>query len=103
MGKVAGRVDSIVEKVSGALKELKQRKEETEWVISLCRHPHENENDTEDYALRFYLPLQQCIFYVQTGRGPLSFDAGPDSIVVTLGKQLQVITSTSFIYSHSHK
>ncbi|KAK4253392.1 hypothetical protein QN277_010710 [Acacia crassicarpa] len=90
MGKVASRADSIVEQVSGALKELKQRIQDTEWVISLCRHPQGKDNhDTDDYALRFYLPLQQCIFYVQSVRGPLSFDAGPDTIVVTLGKQLQ--------------
>ncbi|XP_028764550.1 uncharacterized protein LOC114722640 [Neltuma alba] len=93
MGRVASRLDSIVEQVSGALKELEQRIQDTESVISLCRHPHGDVDETDerwcDYALRFYLPLQQCIFYIQSGRGPLSFDAGPDTIVVTVGKQLQ--------------
>ncbi|XP_054781659.1 uncharacterized protein LOC129288879 [Prosopis cineraria] len=94
MGRVASRLDSIVEQVSAALQQLKQ---DTESVISLCRHPHGNVSESDDtdderwcdYALRFYLPLQQCIFYVQSGRGPLSFDAGPDTIVVTVGRQLQ--------------
>ncbi|KAL2607224.1 hypothetical protein AAZV13_09G230800 [Glycine max] len=33
--------------------------------------------------------MEHCIFYVQTERGPLSFDAGPENIVVTVGKQLE--------------
>lgn len=110
MGNVASRLDSIVEQVTLVLQhktsdEFQERIEDTESVICLCRYPHDNvPKHTEDvsvkkkdrfcdHALRFYLPMERCIFYVQTERGPLSFDAGPDNIVVTVGKQLQVISS----------
>ncbi|KAL2330530.1 hypothetical protein Fmac_018111 [Flemingia macrophylla] len=106
MGNVASRLDSIVEQVTMVLqhdtsKEFKERIQDTESVICLCRYPHNNvprQNEDVlvkkkdrlcDHALRFYLPMEQCIFYVQTERGPLSFDAGPENIVVTVGKQLQ--------------
>lgn len=112
MGNVASRLDSIVEQVTLALQqdtsqEFKERIQETESVIYLCRYPHDNspqqnegiwDNMTKDrlsdHALRFYLPMEQCIFYVQTERGPLSFDASPDHIVVTVGKQLEVFSSS---------
>ncbi|CAJ2670963.1 uncharacterized protein LOC123889931 isoform X2 [Trifolium pratense] len=106
MGKVASCLDSIVEQVIVALQQntsqdFKERIQETESVICLCRYPHNNtpkrnervSDNTKgvlcEHALRFYLPLEHCIFYVQTERGPLSFDAGPEHIVVTVGKQLQ--------------
>lgn len=106
MGNVASRLDSIVEQVTMVLQhktseEFKERIEDTECVISLCRYPHDNgPKQTEDvsvkkkdrlcdHALRFYLPMEHCIFYVQTERGPLSFDAGPENIVVTVGKELE--------------
>ncbi|XP_020219870.1 uncharacterized protein LOC109802873 [Cajanus cajan] len=106
MGNVASRLDSIVEQVIMVLqhntsKEFKERIQDTESVICLCRYPHDNARKQNedvsvkkkdrlcDHALRFYLPMEQCIFYVQTERGPLSFDAGPENIVVTVGKQLQ--------------
>ncbi|XP_014497340.1 uncharacterized protein LOC106758857 isoform X1 [Vigna radiata var. radiata] len=106
MGNVASRLDSIVEQVSLVLQdntsvEFQERIQDTESVICLCRYPHDNvtkQNEDSsvkrkdrycDHALRFYLPMEQCIFYVQTERGPLSFDAGPHNIVVTVGKQLQ--------------
>jgi len=116
MGNVASRLDSIVEQVSLILQdntsvEFKERIQDTESVICLCRYPHDNvtkqNEDTSvkrkdrycDHALRFYLPMEPCIFYVQTERGPLSFDTGPHNIVVTVGKQLQVISSFNFIFS----
>lgn len=106
MGNVASRLDTIVEQVTMVLqhktsKEFKERIQDTESWICLCRYPHDNvpkqNEDTSvkkkdklcDHALRFYLPMEQCIFYVQTERGPLSFDAGPENIVVTVGKQLE--------------
>lgn len=115
MGNVASRLDSIVEQVSLVLQdntsvEFQERIQDTESVICLCRYPHDNvtkQNEDSsvkrkdrycDHALRFYLPMEQCIFYVQTERGPLSFDAGPHNIVVTVGKQLQVI---SFLFHTS--
>ena len=113
MGNVASRLDSIVEQVTLALQqdksqEFKERIQETESVICLCRYPHDNvpkQNEAVsdrkrdrlcDHALRFYLPMEHCIFYVQTERGPLSFDAGPENIVVTVGKQLEVIFIVCF-------
>ncbi|MED6110016.1 hypothetical protein PIB30_038914 [Stylosanthes scabra] len=107
MGNVASRLDSIVEQVSLALQQdesqedFEERLEETESMICLCRYPHNKaskqndavsagkKKDKCDYVLRFYLPMEHCIFYVQTERGPLSFDAGREHIVVTVGKQLQ--------------
>ncbi|TKY65696.1 hypothetical protein E2542_SST08556 [Spatholobus suberectus] len=106
MGNVASSLDSIVEQVTLVLqqktpKEFKERIQDTEAVICLCRYPHNNvpkQNEDVsvkkkdrlcDHALRFYLPMEHCIFYVQTERGPLSFDAGPENIVVTVGKQLE--------------
>ncbi|XP_004492548.1 uncharacterized protein [Cicer arietinum] len=106
MGNVASRLDSIVEQVTLALQQdtsqdFKEQIQETESVICLCRYPHDNTpkrnkgvtDETKgilcEHALRFYLPLEHCIFYVQTERGPLSFDAGPEHIVVTVGKQLE--------------
>ncbi|KAK7340039.1 hypothetical protein VNO77_20731 [Canavalia gladiata] len=106
MGNVAIRLDSIVEQVTQVLQqdtseEFKERIQDTESVICLCRYPHDNvpkQNEGVsvkrkdrlcDHALRFYLPMERCIFYVQTERGPLSFDAGPENIVVTVGKQLE--------------
>jgi hypothetical protein len=108
MGKVASCLDNIVEQVTLALQQdishdFKERIQETESVICLCRYPHDNtpkqnervSDNTKgilcEHALRFYLPMEHCIFYIQTERGPLSFDAGPEHIVVTVGKQLEVI------------
>ncbi|KAF7825432.1 putative serine/threonine-protein kinase WNK5 [Senna tora] len=107
MGNVGSRLDGIVEQVlMGLCEGLKERIiEETECEICLCRYPHDNasrqgkqgsasweeKNDRMlwDHVLRFYLPMEQCIFYVQSERGPLSFDAAPHTIVVTIGRQLE--------------
>ncbi|RDX63426.1 putative serine/threonine-protein kinase WNK5, partial [Mucuna pruriens] len=74
---------------------------QVDWIVLLSKYPHDNvpkqnkdvsvkkQDRLCDHALRFYLPMEHCIFYVQTERGPLSFDAGPENIVVTVGKQLQ--------------
>ncbi|KAL7248682.1 hypothetical protein ACSBR2_003432 [Camellia fascicularis] len=51
-----------------------------------------NEKNHETYyehALSLHLLLEQCVFHVQLERGSLSFNASPDSIVVTVGKQLE--------------
>lgn len=101
MGEAAGKLEGIVEQVIMALCEMEELKgvmkiEEMESATWLCRYKHRNDNGSDqnedlwDYALRFYLPLEHCIFYVQSHRGPLSFDAAPHTIVVTLGKQLEV-------------
>ena len=117
MGNVASRLDNIVEQVTLALQQdtsqdFKEQIQETESVICLCRYPHDNtpkrnervsgltKGMLSEHALRFYLPMEHCIFYVQTERGPLSFDAGPEHIVVTVGKQLEVLIS-SFSYKYS--
>ncbi|KAI4356135.1 hypothetical protein L6164_000182 [Bauhinia variegata] len=107
MENIARRLDRMVELVNLALQEdtteeFKERLQETENVISLCRYRHDNGNAKENkasnkekndtacaLALRFYLPMEHCIFYLQSERGPLSFDAGPETIVVTIGKQIE--------------
>ncbi|XP_028768291.1 uncharacterized protein LOC114725893, partial [Neltuma alba] len=100
MGSVGGKLEGIVEQVIMALSEelkgtMMMRMEEMESVTCVCRYPHDDDDEGEqndtlwDHALRFYLPTEHCIFYVQSQRGPLSFDAAPHTIVVTLGKQLE--------------
>ncbi|KAI4353534.1 hypothetical protein L6164_002477 [Bauhinia variegata] len=114
MESVANILNTIVELVSLALQEdtseeFKERIQETENVISLCRYRHDNdnakkneasyneENDTScAHALRFYLPMEHCIFYLQSERGPLSFDAGPGTVVVTIGKQIEEWSLSKF-------
>lgn len=48
-------------------------------------------------VLSIHLPFRQCKYWVESTQSPFSFNAGPDVIVVTVGKQLEV---TCFIYLH---
>lgn len=128
MGNVASRLDGVVELVMRSLSQgLEERiQQETESVIWLCRHPHDdnltsrndapssttedkkndnnNNNRLRDHFVRFYLPMENCIFYVQSERGPLSFDAAPHTLVVTIGRQLEVFPIwTKFIIQSLQK
>ncbi|KAK9290956.1 hypothetical protein L1049_009136 [Liquidambar formosana] len=78
-----------------------KRIRERESVLCLYRHSHEGvldqkpPSDSEknckscDHALSLHLPVKQAEFCVQSERGPLSFDTGPDTIVVTAGELLE--------------
>ncbi|XP_062167806.1 uncharacterized protein LOC133874002 isoform X2 [Alnus glutinosa] len=74
--------------------------QEKETVLALHRYDHNtllmeqnsllpNEKNEYDGALTLHLPAQHSQFYVQSKRGSLSFEQGPDTIVVTVGKQLE--------------
>ncbi|CAK7343608.1 unnamed protein product [Dovyalis caffra] len=72
-----------------------------ESILSLFRHNHRNDIELEqqmlneknrkcsDHILRLHFPTTQSQFSLRTDQGPLCFDAGPDAIVVTVGKHLQ--------------
>lgn len=55
-----------------------------------------------EHALILHLLVDQCEFHVQSDRGPLSFNAGPDAIVVTVGKQLEEWSLGEFKASYGH-
>lgn len=111
MDNVASKLDAIAQELCKVLVENtgKQHFGKTvttqgkESILSLFRYNHKNEtrskptllNDenrkSSDHALCLHFPTMQSQFSVQSDQGPLSFDAGPDSIVVTVGKHLEVI------------
>lgn len=77
-------------------------------VLSIYRYNHNNimseqspspserhHNHSCNQVLSLHLPFRQCKYWVETTQCPFSFHAGPDVIVVTVGKQLEV---TCFIY-----
>ncbi|XAR68725.1 hypothetical protein NMG60_11000079 [Bertholletia excelsa] len=67
--------------------------------FSIYRYDHEaftdksaalsKENKVCEHALTLHLLLEPCEFHIQSDRGPLSFDASPGTILVTVGKQLE--------------
>ncbi|KAJ7961104.1 1-aminocyclopropane-1-carboxylate oxidase 3 [Quillaja saponaria] len=106
MERIVNRVEGIAEQVTLALVENKGKEfitgiQEKESVISLYRYGHnvverhdffprkEKGESSDHHALIFHLPVQHCQFYVQSERGSFSFAADPESIVVTIGKQLE--------------
>ncbi|KAJ0088924.1 hypothetical protein Patl1_31515 [Pistacia atlantica] len=42
-----------------------------------------------DHVLSLHLPTKKCKYWMQSGPTPFSFNAGPDIIVVSVGKQLE--------------
>ncbi|KAL9337067.1 hypothetical protein Peur_071555 [Populus x canadensis] len=109
MDNVASKLDAIAQELCKVLVENtgKQHFGKTvttqgkESILSLFRYNHKNEtrskptllNDenrrSSDHALCLHFPTVQSQFSVQSDQCPLSFDAGPDSIVVTVGKHLE--------------
>ncbi|KAJ6365779.1 hypothetical protein OIU76_030538 [Salix suchowensis] len=51
---------------------------------------------SSDHTLCLHFPTTQSQFSVQSDRGPLSFEAGPDTIVVTVGKHFGEWSQGSF-------
>ncbi|KAF9684842.1 hypothetical protein SADUNF_Sadunf04G0160600 [Salix dunnii] len=108
MEKVAGILDAIAQELVKVLVENtgKQHFGKTvtvqgkESILSLFRYNQENETRSKppflddekrkssDHTLCLHFPTTQSQFFVQSDRGPLSFEAGPDTIVVTVGKHL---------------
>jgi hypothetical protein len=109
MEKVAGKLDAVAKQLIGIFKENGGKKkycdgiQEKETVLALHRYDHNTllkeknsvlsneKNEYGDALITLHLPAQHSqIFYVKSKRGPLSFEQGPDTIVVTVGKQLEV-------------
>lgn len=51
----------------------------------------EIENKFCDHSLSLHLPLEHCQIYVQSEIQHWAIEAGPEILVVTIGKQLEVI------------
>lgn len=106
MEKVAGKLDAIAKELIEIFMENGGKKycdgiQEKETVLALHRYDHNTllmeknsvlSNEKNEYgdALTLHLSSQYSQFHVQSKRGPLSFEQGPDTIVVTVGKQLEV-------------
>ncbi|KAL6146309.1 hypothetical protein ACLB2K_056990 [Fragaria x ananassa] len=113
MEKVASKIEAIAEQVSQIFYknpnvEFVRRSEEKDWGFRLYRYNHDQDDTKEhnhsssrneidcvddrecdDHGLCIHLPLEHFQFYIQSERGPLTFDAGPEMLVVTIGKQLE--------------
>lgn len=114
MDKIARQFDSIAELLLQLLLENVNNQSEMkiqhkESILSLCRYNHQgsigkneplqNEINTQlmDHALSIHLPLGQCQFNVQSKQGSFCFDTGPDSLVVIVGKKLEVTNLVSLL------
>lgn len=133
MEKVASKIEAIAEQVSQIFYknpnvEFVRRSEEKDWGFRLYRYYHDQDNTKEqnhsrsrneidcvddrecdDHGLCIHLPLEHFQFYIQSERGPLTFDAGPEMLVVTIGKQIEVtngvapaLLRVSIIYAQNY-
>lgn len=119
MDKVASKIEAIAEQMSevfykNAKAEFVRRSEEKDWVFRLYRYNdntmeqnHRNslneidcDRECDDHGFCIHLPLEHSQFYIQSERGPLSFDAGPETLVVTVGKQLEVTNGVALALLH---
>lgn len=59
-----------------------------------------NLRECEDHALCLHLPLEHSQFNIRSEveGGSLCFDAGPETLVVTVGNQLEVIRLSSSLH-----
>lgn len=102
---IAGELAEVISQ--GANKQLIHKGiQPRESTISLYRYDHDafmgeppplssdrhRDQSRYEHAISLHLLVDQCEFHVQSERGPLSFNAGPDTIVVTIGTQLEVTT-----------
>ncbi|KAG7574099.1 hypothetical protein ISN44_As09g023180 [Arabidopsis suecica] len=106
MENVADKLEEIARKLGQIMVENSRRQSDKriqrgESVLSVYRYNHENVTEqspplpkerTEEmlhYTLSLHLPAKNCEFRVNSGKGPLSFHADPDTILVTFGRQLE--------------
>ncbi|KAF3447977.1 hypothetical protein FNV43_RR08684 [Rhamnella rubrinervis] len=101
MEKVADKLDAIAELLGGVFFEDAEKTT----ALSLYRYNHENamelnthlhNNETKvklfDHALSLHLPFEPCEIRIRSEQGlNLCFDAIPEAMVVTVGKQLEAI------------
>ncbi|KAK9920276.1 hypothetical protein M0R45_028834 [Rubus argutus] len=113
MENVAGKMKAIAEKVSEIFyrnekQQFERRNEVKDWVVRLYRYNHDQDKEQshsnispneitngnrdrecDDHGLCIYLPLEHSQFYIHSEPTSLSFNAGPETLVVTVGKQLE--------------
>ncbi|XP_057487975.1 uncharacterized protein LOC130774005 [Actinidia eriantha] len=102
LGAIAGELAKVIS--DSANKELIHKEiQPRESILSFYRYnpdafvgddPPRLSNDRHheaccEHALSLHLLLDECEFRVQSERGALSFNASPDTIVVTIGKQFE--------------
>ena len=115
---VASKLEAIAKQLSRIMLENARKQSNhknissgnKESVLSLYRFNHKNsmeknqlplndeiENELCDRAfLSLHIPLKHCQIYVQSEEDHFSFDANPETLVVTIGKQIEV--SLIFIF-----
>ncbi|KAL0844519.1 hypothetical protein Bca101_017765 [Brassica carinata] len=106
MENIADKLDGVARKlgqimVENSRRQTDKRIQRGESVLRVYRYNHENVTEqspplpketTEEmlqYTLSLHLPAKNCEFRVNSGKGPLSFHADPDTILVTFGRQLE--------------
>ncbi|XVF29694.1 hypothetical protein REPUB_Repub15cG0144200 [Reevesia pubescens] len=110
MEKVGRKLKEVAEELGKILVEnaseqlAKKRLQRRESILSIYKYNqqdkkieqnqhlnlNEDENDHScDYTLSLHLPTKHCEFSVKSGPRVFSFDAGPDTIIVTVGQQLE--------------
>lgn len=109
MENVTEKLDAVAEQLIQIFMENSDNKQfskgikEKKSVLTLCKYDHENlfeernpllpsEESEKSYghAVSLHLPVENSQFYVQPNGDPFSFQEGPETIVVTIGRQLQV-------------
>lgn len=108
MERISSRLDELAEELGLVISENKGwqpqgRIPEIEPVLSLYRYSHDNgpmddisplpketNSESGNHALTLHLPIHHSEFHIQSHRGPLSFNATPSSLVVTIGEHLEV-------------
>ena len=114
MEKVGSKLEEVGEElgkifVENASKQARKRLQRGESLLSIYKYnqqdkmieqnPHLNEEENDhscDCTLSLHLPTKHCQFSVKFGPRLLTFDAGPDTIVVTVGQQLEASNFNSF-------
>ena len=110
----AENIESIATKIEETAEQLclvfsentkkKDRKtifEGNKYILSLHRYNHDvskeqnpsqdiTNSEFRDHLISLHLPFEHCRFQVQSEQNASYFDAGPDTVVVTVGKQLEV-------------
>lgn len=111
---IAGELAEVISQ--GANKQLIHKGiQPRESTLSLYRYDHDafmgqppplssdrHRESRYEHAISLHLLVDQCEFHVQSERGPLSFNAGPDTIVVTIGTQLEVTTFYFVVHFEIH-
>lgn len=105
---MASKLKAIAEKVRDVLlenvgdhsdKKTRLNLEGSECVLSLHRFNHKKSSiernqlplNDDMNCLSLHIPFERCQIYVQSEEDHFSFDAGPETLVVTIGKQIEVL------------